>query len=184
MRSEISRYAFVLLGAACVGHGYYLHARKAQPPSAARDIQARHEQWASDIESLKKLMTPAQQREAESLQGDAFEEWLEAKVAVSGIKSDIKVTDKQVIVTFTVPGLKAETLKIAISDVLIRANYSARSFVQGKNGRGALRSEAVRQFETIMPVPSNADARKHKFYPEGEGFKIIFEKREDPTLKS
>jgi len=184
MMSEISRYAFFLLGAACVGQGLYIHARGPQPSSPARDLQARHEQWASDIENLKKLMTPAQQQEAESLQGQAFEEWFQAKVAVSGIKSDIKVTDKQVIVTFKVPGLKAETLKIAISDVLIRANYSARSFVQSKTAEGALRSEAVRQFETIMPVPSNADASKHKFYPEGEGFKIIFEKREDPTLKS
>lgn len=184
MMSEILRYAFVLLAAVCMGQGYYMHARKAQAPSPARDLQARHAQWASDIENLKKLMTPAQQQEAQALQGDAFEEWFQARIAVSGIKSDIKVTEKQVIVTFKVPGLKAETLQIAISDVLIRANYSARSFVEDKNARGTLRSEAVRQFETIMPVPSNADARKHKFFPEGEGFKIIFEKREDPTLKS
>lgn len=184
MMSVIARYAFVLLGAACVGQGYYIHARRAELPSPARDLQARHEQWASDIESLKKLMTPAQQQEAEALQGQAFEEWFQAKVAVSGIKSDVKVTDDQVIVTFKVPGLKAETLRIAISDVLIRANYSARSFVEDKNAQGAYRSEAVRQFETIMPVPSNADASKHKLFPEAEGFKIIFEKREDPTLKS
>lgn len=184
MISEISRYAVVLLGAACVGQAYFINSRKAAPASSGREQQRRHEQWASDIDNLKRMMTPAQRQESESLQGEAFEEWFQAKAAVSGIRTDVQVTDDQVIVIFKVPGLKAETLKIAISDVLIRANYSARSFIEDKNARGSYRSEAVRQFETIMPVPSNADARKHKFVPADEGFKIIFEKREDPTLKS
>jgi len=184
MINVISRCAVILLGAACLGQGVYIHSRAVSSPSAAPDPQARHEQWASDMENLKRTMTPAQQREAEGLQGQAFEEWFQAKIAVSGIKSDVKTTDSQVIVTITVPGLKAESLKIAISDALIRANYSARSFVQDKAGAGANRSEAVRQFETVMPVPSNADAHKHRFFPEGESFKIIFEKRDDPSLKS
>lgn len=184
MMSDISRYAVVLLGAACVGQAYYINARKAASASPGSEQRRTHEQWASDIDNLKKMMTPAQRRESEALQGQAFEEWFQAKAAVSGIRTDVQVTDSEVIISFKVPGLKSETLKIAVSDVLIRANYSARSFIEDKNAQGSLRSEAVRQFETIMPVPSNADARKHKFVPADEGFKIIFAKREDMSLKS
>lgn len=184
MMTEISRYAVLLLGAACVGQGYYIHARKADAPSPAHELLKRHEQWGADADGMKKMMTPAQRQESEPLQGRAFEEWFQAKAAVSGIKTDVQVTDNQVIVTFKVPGLRADTLKIAVSDVLIRANYSARSFIDDKSSASAYTGEAIRQFETIMPVPSNAEPRKHRFVPVDEGFKIIFEKREDPTLKS
>lgn len=184
MMIEISRSAVFLLGAACIGQGYYIHARKAAAPSPVHEVQKRREQSGSDVDGLKKMMTPAQRQESESLQGRAFEEWFQAKAAVSGIKTEVQVTDNQVIVTFKVPGLRADTLKVAVSDVLIRANYSARSFIEDKNAGGAYGAEAIRQFETIMPVPSNAEPKKHRFVPEDEGFKIIFEKREDPTLKS
>lgn len=184
MMNEISRYAVFLLGAACVGQGYYIHGRKAAAAPPAEELHQRRSQWGADVDSLKKMMTPAQRQESDSLQGRAVEEWFQAKAAVSGIKTDVQVTDNQVIVTFKVPGLKADTLKIAVSDVLIRANYSARSFIEDKNAGGAYAGEAIRQFETIMPVPSNAEPRKHRFVPVDEGFKIIFERREDPTLKS
>lgn len=168
MINEMARRAGVLaLGAACLGQSYYIHARTAAP-SAARE--ASREQPRQEV--------------SEAAQGQALEEWYQARAAVSGIRTDIQVTDKEIIVTFKVPGLQSETLKIAISDVLIRANYSARSFIEGRNARGDYRGEAVRQFETIMPVPTNADAKKHRFLPAGEGFKIIFEKLEDPSLKS
>lgn len=184
MMNKILLYAVFILGAACLTEGYFLHAAKARPRSPAEEILARHDQWVADIENLKKRMTPMQQDEQGSLLGQAFEDWFQAKVAVSGIRSDVKITDRQVIVSFKIPGLKAETLKIVVNDVLIRATYSARSFVEANDERGAYRSEAVRQFETVMPVPSDADAAKHRFIQEGEGFKIIFEKRDDPALKS
>lgn len=180
----ISRYAVLLLGATCLAQVYYIHAHKTSAGSSAREFQARHDQWVADIENLKKQMTPPQQQEQEAILGKAFEDWFQAKVAIAGIRSEIKSTDSQVIVSFKIPGLKTETLKIVINDVLIRASYSARSFVEDKDARGEYRSEAVRQFETVMPVPANADARRHRFVPEGDGFKIIFEKRDDPSLKS
>lgn len=184
MINEMARRAGVfVLGAACLGQSYYIHARSASP-SAAREAAEQPRHLASDAEEMKKGLTPEQRREADALQGQAFEEWYQARAAVSGIRTDIQVTDKEVIVTFRVPGLQSESLKIAVSDVLIRANYSARSVVEGRGAGGAYRGEAVRQFETIMPVPTNADAKKHRFLPAGEGFKIIFEKLEDPSLKS
>lgn len=184
MMNFISRYAVLLLGATCLAQIFYIHVQATRAPSPARDFQSRHDKWVADIENLKKRLTPLQQEEQESLLGKSFEEWFQAKVAVSGIRSDVKITDNQVIVSFKIPGMKAETLKVVINDVLIRASYSARSFVEDKDARGEYRSEAVRQFETVMPVPSNADARRHRFVPEGDGFKIIFEKRDDPSLKS
>lgn len=176
MMNALSRYAVLLLGATCLAQAYYIRAHKTRAGSAAQEFQARHDRWVADLENLKKRMTPLQQEEQESLRGRSFEEWFLAKVAVSGIRSEIKNTDHQVIVSFTIPGLKGDSLKIVINDILIRASYSARSFVE--------EVEAIRQFETVMPVPPNADARRHRFLQEGEGFKIIFEKREDPSLKS
>lgn len=184
MMNIISRYAVILLGAACLFQGYYIHAQKERARPPAQEFQARHDQWVAEIENLKKRMTPLWQEEQESLQGQSFEDWFQARTAVSGIRSEIKITDHQVIVAFKIPGLKAESLKITVNDVLIRASYSARSFIEDKDARGVYRGEAVRQFETVMPVPPNADSSKHRFIPQGEGFRIIFEKRDDPALKS
>lgn len=172
----IFRFAVLLLGATCLAQAYYIRAHKPRASSPAQEFQARHDRWVADIERLKEQMTPLQREEQESLRGRSFEEWFLAKVSVAGIRSEIKNTEDQVIVSFTIPGLKGESLKVVINDVLIRASYSARSFIEDV--------EAVRQFETVMPVPPNADARRHRFLQEGEGFKIIFEKRDDPSLKS
>jgi HSP20 family molecular chaperone IbpA len=172
----IFRHAVLLLGATCLAQAYYIRAHKPRASSPAEEFQARHNRWVADIENLKKQMTPQQQQEQEGILGKAFEEWFQAKVSVSGIRSEIKSTDSQVIVSFKIPGLRTETLKIVINDVLIRASYSARSFIEDV--------EAVRQFETVMPIPVDADSRRHRFVPEGDGFKLIFEKRDDPSLKS
>lgn len=183
MMSAISRYMVLLLSAACLVQGYYIHARGALAAARAQEFQARHDKWVSDIENLKRSMTPLQQGEQDAPSGRSFEEWFQARVAVSGIRTAVNITDSQVIVSFKIPGLKAESLKIIVNEVLIRASYSARSVVEDSDGRGGYRSEAVRQFETVMPIPPNADAGRHKLVPDGDGFKIIFEKRDDPALK-
>ncbi len=184
MMSKLLPGALFLFTAACVAQGFYLHMRRAPAESPEQELQSRLDRWTGEIERLKQGLTPEQLGDRESLLGEAFEEWFQARVAASGVRTEVRITDTEVIATFKIRGFKAESLKITVNDVLIRASYDATTFVEMKNVHGAYRGESIRQFQTVMPVPWSADASKHRVVRENEGFKIIFERREDPTLKS
>lgn len=184
MMSKILPFALFLFTSVCVAEGYYLHLQKTGVQSPEQELQARQDRWVAEIENLKRSLSPHEQEERESLLGEAFEEWFQARVAAAGVRTEVKITDKEVIASFKIRGLKSESLKISVNDVLIRASYDATTFVEKKNAHGSYRGEAIRQFQTVMPVPWSADAAKHRVVREAEGFKIIFERREDPALKS
>lgn len=165
MMSAVTKCAVALLGAAGLAEGFYLYER------------------AAERRTLNSGAAPRQE-EQESLLGKYLEDWFLIGMQVSVIRSDLKITDTEVIVSFKIPGLKADTLKIAVNDVQVSAAYSVGAVVEKRDARGVYRGETARQFQLVMPVPPVADASKHRIIFEEDGFLIIFAKREDPALKS
>lgn len=165
MMSAVTKCAVALLGAAGMAEGFYLYERAAERRSVNSGAAPRQEQQ-------------------ESLLGKYIEDWFLIGMQVSVIRSELKMTDKEVIVSFKIPGLMPDTLRIAVTDVQVSAAYSVGAVVEKRDARGVYRGETARQFQLIMPVPPVADATKHRIILEEDGFRIIFAKREDPALKS
>ena len=50
-------------------------------------------------------------------------------------------------------------------------------------GREVFKSESVRHFEKVMPIPEGANPQKNRIVHEGDTIKIIFEKDAAPQKR-
>jgi hypothetical protein len=95
---------------------------------------------------------------------------LEARAATAGIRSELTSTDREIIVAVRIPGLRADTLNVAVDGALVTITCLAE------------RRDYTRRYEMIMPLPASADAARHRVVQEGDAFKIIFETIRDGPL--
>jgi HSP20 family molecular chaperone IbpA len=112
----------------------------------------------------------------QSLFGRSWDDWFADRMDFSGIETKTKETDKEVVVELTIPGLDKDSLNIDVNESRIRVAYEARN-IQNKTderGRQTLRSESVRRFEKVLPVPQNADGRSSRIERDGDTVKIVF----------
>lgn len=184
MMNIVSKCAAAALSAACIAEGYYLGVMNMRERAPAADFQAQHEGWTTELENRGPGAVPLDQDERDPQFGKALEEWFQARAIDTGIRTDISTTDQQVVVSFLVPGLRADSLHVSVHGARMTISCLAKLTEVKQEAHGAYRREAMRQYEMIMPVPANADSRRHRVVREGETFKIIFEKRDDPSLKS
>lgn len=138
----------------------------------------------AEIENFQKRMAPLLSEEQRSMFGQSWTEWLNERMDVTGIQSETRSTDKEVVVSFKVPGLDGESLKVDVNDDRIRVAYDAKTVEEKEGGHGSYRSESVRHFEKIMPIPGEADPKKSRVVHEGSRIKIIFERRRRQTEKA
>lgn len=138
----------------------------------------------AEIESFQKRMAPLLSEDQRSMFGQSWKDWFNDRMDVAGIQSETKSTDKEVVVSFKVPGLDGESLKVDVNDDRIRVAYDAKTVEEKKGENGAYRNESVRHFEKIMPIPGDADPKKNRVVPEGNRIKIIFERRQHQTEKA
>lgn len=116
--------------------------------------------------------------------GESWNDWFQDRMGLTGIRSEVVVTDKEVVVSFKIPGLKADSLEVDVNEQRIRAAYSARTVEEKKADGGVTQTESVRRFEKILPIPAAADPARRRIVREGDSFKVIFERRPVPGLKS
>lgn len=183
MMNVVSWVAAALLGAAAIAEGYYLRARNPGLSAPAEEIQDRPGRMAAELDGRSRGAAPLHQEEEGPLLGNNLEEWFRAREVAAGIRPVVSATDTEISVALKIPGMMPESLKISINDVRVTIFFIVRLVEEKKDAHGSYRREEARQYEMIMPVPANADARKHRLIRDGEAFQIIFEKREDSTLK-
>lgn len=138
----------------------------------------------AEIESFQRRMAPLLSEDQRSMFGQSWKDWFNERMDVGGIQSETKSTDKEVVVSFKVPGLEGESLKVDVNDDRIRVAYDAKTVEEKKGEHGAYRNESVRHFEKIMPIPGDADPKKNRVVHEGGRIKIIFERRQRQTEKA
>ncbi|MDP3542891.1 MAG: Hsp20/alpha crystallin family protein [Elusimicrobiota bacterium] len=190
MMSIVSRFAAAMIATVVVVEGYYVYLQKAlTPPAAAAAFQAVHDQWVSDVESMRRDGGAAARGKRPAIGGQApgsLEDWFNARADAAGIRSEIFTTDSEVIVTFNIPGLQSDSVKVAVDNVRVLITCVADIVEEGGAPGTALRREGLRQYELIMPLPSHADSARHRVVRDKDkgAFRIIFTKLDDPSLKS
>lgn len=173
MMSIVARFAAAMIGTVAVVEGYYVYLQRAlTPPPEAVAFQAVHDQWVAELG--RAAQTPAA----------AHEESVQDPAAAAGIRSEIFTTDTEVIVTFSIPGLRSDTVKVAVDNVRVLITCVANLVEEGGEPGVSFRREGLRQYELIMPLPAHADSAKHRVVRDKGAFKIIFTKLDDPSLKS
>lgn len=166
MMSIAARFAAALIGTVAVVESYYVYLQKAlTPPPEAAAFQAVHDRWVAG------LRRPA----------EALERPLPSREGSEGIRSEIFTTDTEVIVTFDIPGLRSDSVKVTVDNVRVLITCVA-DLAQVRGAGGG--REGLRQYEMIMPLPAHADSARHRVVRDKGAFKIIFTKLDDPTLKS
>ena len=131
----------------------------------------------SEIASFQKRMAPYLSDDQRSVLGQSWKDWFHARMDLAEIRPDIKSTDKELVVSFRIPGLAGESLNVDVNDDRIRIAYDSKTVEEKKSAQGSYRGESTRHFEKIMPVPEDADPKKNRIAHEGNLVKIIFEKR-------
>lgn len=100
----------------------------------------------------------------------------------AGVLSAISATSREVVVSFVIPGLKAESLSVTVDEFRMTISCLAAMVLERRGAGGSSRGEAVRRYDMFMPLPAGVDAGSHRIILAGEAFQVIFEKRADPTL--
>ena len=122
-----------------------------------------------EIEEFHRRVGPALSDEQRPLFGRSWDDWFHERMEVSDIRSGIKTTESEVIVSFRIPGLQGASLRIDVNPNRIKVAYAVKT------------AKSTRRFEKIMPIPAEAEALKYRTAREGDTFKIIFKRR---SLKS
>lgn len=184
MMSIAVRFAAAMIGTVAVVEGYYVYLQKAlTPPPAAAAFQAVHDQWVAELG--RAAQGPAGEERPSTGIGPAVDEdAFQDPAAAAGIRSEIFTTDTEVIVTFSIPGLRSDTVKVAVDSVRVLITCVANLSEEGELAGASFRREGLRQYELIMPLPAHADSARHRVVRDKGAFKIIFTKLDDPSLKS
>lgn len=172
MMSIVARFAAAMIATVVVVEGYYVYLQKAlTPPPEAAAFEAVHDRWVAELGRAAQRPAVAQEEPLED-------------PAAAGIRSEIFTTDTEVIVTFSIPGLRSDTVKVAVDAVRVLITCVANLSEEGAVAGASVRREGLRQYELIMPLPAHADSARHRVVRDKGAFKIIFTKLDDPSLKS
>lgn len=185
MMSIAARFAAALIGTVAVVEGYYVYLQKAlTPPPEAAAFQAVHDQWVEELgRAARRPAGEAAPRGSLAPDG-SLEDSFTDPAAAAGIRSEIFTTDTEVIVTFSIPGLRSDTVKVAVDNVRVLITCVANLAESGEAAGAPFRREGLRQYELIMPLPAHADSARHRIVRDKGAFRIIFTKLDDPSLKS
>jgi HSP20 family molecular chaperone IbpA len=131
---------------------------------------------------MRSMLGPDEQ----SIFSRSYGDWFDSRMNVANISPEVKTTEKEVILSFKIPGLDGESLNINVNDDRIRVSYDAKTIREEKAAKGAssFRSETVQHFEKIMPIPDGADAKDNRIVHEGGTVKIIFKKTQTRAAKA
>ncbi|MHB0996041.1 MAG: alpha-crystallin domain-containing protein [Elusimicrobiales bacterium] len=117
-------------------------------------------------------------RESErTLFDDSWGKWYGRRMLMGRFSTEITRTDKEVAVAVSLPGLKAGTADINITDDRIKISFSAKTATEEKSGGGIAKRESSQNYVKILPVPGDAVPGTGKVKMEKEQVRIIFERK-------
>lgn len=117
-------------------------------------------------------------RESErTLFDDYWGKWYGRRMLMGQFATEITRTDREVTVAISLPGLKAGTAAINITDDRIKISFSARTATEEKSGGGITKRESSQNYVKILPVPGDAVPGTGKVKMGKEQVRIVFDRK-------
>jgi HSP20 family molecular chaperone IbpA len=140
----------------------------------------------AQIEQFQKRMRSMLGPDEQSLFSRSYGNWFNNRMNVANISPEVKTTEKEVILSFKIPGLDGESMNININKDRIRIAYEAKTITDKRDEKGGsyFKRESSQHFEKIMPIPEGADAKDNRIVHEGDTVKIIFKRIRDQANKA
>ena len=91
-------------------------------------------------------------------------------------KTEIKRKDKKITVAIKIPGIDKKTAEVNINDSRIKISFTAKTVKEEKKAGSVTRSESLRSYVKILPVPQDAVPGTGKAQIEKDAVKIVFER--------
>lgn len=95
----------------------------------------------------------------------SFDAWVREGLQVTEARAEPRDTPDVSVVAVTVPGLVGETLRAAVSGKRILLSYALRA------------SGPKRRFQTVLPLPPEADGSALRLLREGDDIRLVFPRR-------
>lgn len=102
----------------------------------------------------------------------SFRNWFEKRMDLTGITSKVENGGKTVAVTFGIPGLDTDSVKLDVNADRIRLSYGARQTEK----KGNTTVEASESFEKIFPLPDGADPTGFTVRKGKDELTVVFKK--------
>ena len=109
-----------------------------------------------------------------SLFSSSFNDWFSKRMDLAGITTKIAEQDKNVTVTFGIPGLKEDSVKLDVNANRIRFRYEAGKDVK----KGGSDVETTERVEKILPLPDGADPNGFEVRKGKDEVTLVFHKME------
>jgi HSP20 family molecular chaperone IbpA len=107
----------------------------------------------AEIDKVRQEMEHGLEGRNRVLFGTSFKNWFEKRIDLTGITSKVEDQGKTVAVTFGIPGLDTDSVKLDVNADRIRLSYGARRTEKEGNAT----AEAFGSFDKIIPLPDGAD---------------------------
>ncbi len=109
-----------------------------------------------------------------ALFNSSFRDWFSKRMDLAGITTKIAEQGKDLTVTFGIPGLKEDSVKLDVNANRIRFRYEASKDVK-KGGSDVETTESV---EKILPLPDGADPNGFQVRKGKDEVTLVFHKME------
>lgn len=133
----------------------------------------------AEIEQFQSRFSPLLKEEQRSLFGRSWGEWFENRMGLGDLDPVVEDRGDKIVVSLKIPGAEDASLNVRINRDRIRISYDAKAVEEKKDESGKVvgRSESVRHFEKILPVPEGADPDTGRLERSKGAVEIIFDKR-------
>lgn len=126
----------------------------------------------AEISKIQHEMEHRFQGRDSELFGNAFRNWFEKRIDLTGITSKLVDKEKTLAVTFGIPGLDTDSVKLDVNADRIRLSYSALDTEK----KGKTTTEDFESFEKIIPLPDGADPTGFTVKKGKDALTIVFRK--------
>jgi HSP20 family molecular chaperone IbpA len=132
----------------------------------------------TEMERIHRQMTEAFKDSEKAMFDDSWDKWFAERMDMAQFETSVERSDKEVVVTVKVPGLDKARSDISVNNDRIKLSFTSRKKNEAKGAAGVVKSEAVRSYIKILPVPADAIAGSGKVVVEGDKVRITFARKQ------
>ena len=131
----------------------------------------------AEMERIHRQMADMFRSSERAMLDSSWNSWFNERMGMDEFRAKVSRTDKNVVLSFDIPGIDGNTADININDDRIRISFTARDVQDKNDGKGAVRRESTRSYMKILPVPEDAVPSSAKTSIDKDRVTITFDKK-------